>query len=547
MPTKFIFVTGGVVSSLGKGISVASIGRILKSRGLSVSVIKLDPYLNVDPGTMSPYQHGEVFVTHDGGETDLDLGHYERFIDVELTRTSNLTAGEVYLNLIAKERRGDFLGGTIQTVPHVTNAIKDRVLALAAESAADVIITEVGGTVGDIEGLPFLEAIRQMRNDVGRDNVFYIHLTLLPYIAAATELKTKPTQHSVKELRSIGIQPDAILCRSDFPVSESICEKISAFCDVPLNAVIPVETVDNVYEVPLLLEDAGLGDIIVDMLNLDSQPKDLSEWSAMVGRMNEPKETLSIALVGKYVEYPDSYISVREALRHAGLDHSKDIDLQWVHSEDIEKQGADALLATVCGIVVPGGFGPRGVEGMIEAVKYAREHNVPYLGLCLGLQVMVIEWARNKLGLQNANSEELAPATAEAVIHIMPDQEGVSSKGGTMRLGDFPCHPQSNTRTKDAYGADMILERHRHRFELNNSYREALENSGLVIGGLSPDGNLVEAGEVTDHTFMVGTQYHPEFKSRPNRPHPLFSQFIGAAKETIREGVQRPLPLDIDS
>ena len=547
MPTKFIFVTGGVVSSLGKGISVASIGRILKSRGLSVSVIKLDPYLNVDPGTMSPYQHGEVFVTHDGGETDLDLGHYERFIDVELTRTSNLTAGEVYLNLIAKERRGDFLGGTIQTVPHVTNAIKDRVLALAAESAADVIITEVGGTVGDIEGLPFLEAIRQMRNDVGRDNVFYIHLTLLPYIAAATELKTKPTQHSVKELRSIGIQPDAILCRSDFPVSESICEKISAFCDVPLNAVIPVETVDNVYEVPLLLEDAGLGDIIVDMLNLDSQPKDLSEWSAMVGRMNEPKETLSIGLGGKYVEYPDSYISVREALRHAGLDHSKDIDLQWVHSEDIEKQGADALLATVCGIVVPGGFGPRGVEGMIEAVKYAREHNVPYLGLCLGLQVMVIEWARNKLGLQNANSEELAPETADPVIHIMPDQEGVSSKGGTMRLGDFPCHPQSNTRTKDAYGADMILERHRHRFELNNSYREALENSGLVIGGLSPDGNLVEAGEVTDHTFMVGTQYHPEFKSRPNRPHPLFSQFIGAAKETIREGVQRPLPLDIDS
>ena len=385
------------------------------------------------------------------------MGHYERFIDVELTRTSNLTAGEVYLNLIAKERRGDFLGGTIQTVPHVTNAIKDRVLALAAESAADVIITEVGGTVGDIEGLPFLEAIRQMRNDVGRDNVFYIHLTLLPYIAAATELKTKPTQHSVKELRSIGIQPDAILCRSDFPVSESICEKISAFCDVPLNAVIPVETVDNVYEVPLLLEDAGLGDIIVDMLNLDSQPKDLSEWSAMVGRMNEPKETLSIALVGKYVEYPDSYISVREALRHAGLDHSKDIDLQWVHSEDIEKQGADALLATVCGIVVPGGFGPRGVEGMIEAVKYAREHNVPYLGLCLGLQVMVIEWARNKLGLQNANSEELAPETADPVIHIMPDQEGVSSKGGTMRLGDFPCHPQSNTRTKDAYGTDMIL------------------------------------------------------------------------------------------
>ena len=547
MPTKFIFVTGGVVSSLGKGISVASIGRILKSRGLTVSVIKLDPYLNVDPGTMSPYQHGEVFVTRDGGETDLDLGHYERFIDVELTRASNLTAGEVYLNLIAKERRGDFLGGTIQTVPHVTNAIKDRVLALAAESGADVIITEVGGTVGDIEGLPFLEAIRQMRNDVGRDNVFYVHLTLLPYIAAAQELKTKPTQHSVKELRSIGIQPDAILCRSDHPVSVAICEKISAFCDVPLKAVIPVETVNNVYEVPLMLEDAGLGDIIVEALSLAGQPKDLSEWSAMVDRMNEPKESVIIALVGKYVEYPDSYISVREALRHAGLDHTRDIDLRWVHSEDIERDGPDALLSDACGIVVPGGFGPRGVEGMIDTVRYAREHKVPYLGLCLGLQVMVIEWARNVLGIKDANSSELAPDTENPVVHIMPDQEGVSSKGGTMRLGDYPCQPQSHTRTKAAYGAGTIMERHRHRFELNNAYRESLEKSGLVVGGLSPDGNLVETGEVLDHPFMVGTQYHPEFKSRPNRSHPLFSQFIRAAKETIREGAQRPLPLDLNT
>lgn len=547
MPTKFIFVTGGVVSSLGKGISVASIGRILKSRGITVSVIKLDPYLNVDPGTMSPYQHGEVFVTQDGGETDLDLGHYERFIDVELTRTSNLTAGEVYLNLIAKERRGDFLGGTIQTVPHVTNAIKDRVLALAAESGADVIIAEVGGTVGDIEGLPFLEAIRQMRNDVGRDNVFYIHLTLLPYITAAQELKTKPTQHSVKELRSIGIQPDAILCRSDHPVSEAICEKISAFCDVPIKAVIPLLTVDNVYEVPLMLEDAGLGDIVLDSLGLSGHPRDMTEWSAMVDRMNEPKESLSIALVGKYVEYPDSYISVREALRHAGLDHGRDVDLQWVHSEEIERDGPDALLSGVCGIVVPGGFGPRGVEGMIETVHYAREHRVPYLGLCLGLQVMVIEWARNVLGIKDANSSELAPDTENPVVHIMPDQKGVSSKGGTMRLGDYPCHPQSHSRTKAAYGADMIMERHRHRFELNNAYRESLENSGLIVGGLSPDGNLVETGEVRDHPFMVGTQFHPEFRSRPNRPHPLFSQFIGAAKETIREGVQRPLPLDLSA
>ncbi|MBO19635.1 MAG: CTP synthetase [Chloroflexi bacterium] len=545
MPTKFIFVTGGVVSSLGKGISVASIGRILKSRGLTVSVLKLDPYLNVDPGTMSPYQHGEVFVTHDGGETDLDLGHYERFIDVELTRTSNLTAGEVYLNLIAKERRGDFLGGTIQTVPHVTNAIKDRVLALAAESKAEVIIVEVGGTVGDIEGLPFLEAIRQMRNDVGRDNVYYIHLTLLPYIKAAQELKTKPTQHSVKELRSIGIQPDAILCRSDEPVSESICEKIASFCDVPSNSVIPLVTVDNVYEVPMVLEEAGLGDIILDSLDMDSEYRDMTEWSAMVQRMNEPKESIPIALVGKYVEYPDSYLSVREALRHAGLDHTKDIDLHWVHSEDIERYGADALLANACGIVVPGGFGPRGVEGMIETVRYAREHQVPYLGLCLGLQVMVIEWARNVLGIKDANSSELAPETENPVVHIMPDQEDVSSKGGTMRLGDYPCHPQESSRTKAAYNGDIIMERHRHRFELNNSYRESLENSGLLIGGLSPDGNLVETGEVKDHPFMVGTQYHPEFKSRPNRPHPLFSQFVGAAKETIREGVQRPLPLDL--
>jgi len=545
MPTKFIFVTGGVVSSLGKGISVASIGRILKSRGLAVSVIKLDPYLNVDPGTMSPYQHGEVFVTHDGGETDLDLGHYERFIDVELTRTSNLTAGEVYLNLIAKERQGDFLGGTIQTVPHVTNAIKERVLALAAESGADVVIAEVGGTVGDIEGLPFLEAIRQMRNDVGRDNVYYIHLTLLPYITAAHELKTKPTQHSVKELRSIGIQPDAILCRSDHPVTASICEKISAFCDVPVSAVIPLLTVDNVYQVPLMLEEAGLGDIILDALGLTGHDLDMADWSAMVSRMNEPKESLSIAVVGKYVEYLDSYISVREALRHAGLDHDRDIDFQWIHSEDVERYGPDAFLSSVCGIVVPGGFGPRGVEGMIETVRYAREHQVPYLGLCLGLQVMVIEWSRNMLGMKDANSSELVPETANPVVHLMPDQSNVSSKGGTMRLGDYPCRTQTQTHTSEAYGTDMIMERHRHRFELNNAYRELLESSGLIVGGLSPDGNLVETGEVKDHPFMVGTQYHPEFKSRPNRPHPLFSQFIKAAKKTIREGVQRPLPLDL--
>ena len=544
MAAKYIFVTGGVVSSLGKGISVASIGRILKSRGLSVSVLKLDPYLNVDPGTMSPYQHGEVFVTKDGGETDLDLGHYERFIDVDLTRTSNLTAGQVYLNLIGKERRGDFLGGTIQTIPHVTNEIKARIIGLAEESQADVIVVEVGGTVGDIEGLPFLEAIRQIRNDVGRDNVYYVHLTLLPYMTATKELKTKPTQHSVKELRAIGIQPDAIICRSDYPVPDAIRDKVSSFCDVPYEAVIPLSTVDNVYEVPLILEDAGLGDIILDSLALEAQPKDMADWAAMVDRMNTLQETVSIALVGKYVEYPDSYISVKEALRHAGLFHGRDVDLQWIHSEDVERYGPDDLLGDACGIVVPGGFGQRGVEGMVDTVRYAREHQVPYLGLCLGLQVMVIEWARNKLGLIGANSSELDPDTPHPVIHIMPEQRSVTSFGGTMRLGAYPCQPLEHTQTMASYQKQSISERHRHRFELNNAYRESLENSGFIIGGLSPDGNLVEVGEVKDHPFMVGVQFHPEFKSRPNRAHPLFCSFVGAAKETIREGVQRPLPLD---
>ncbi|HIM47478.1 MAG TPA: CTP synthase [Dehalococcoidia bacterium] len=543
MASKYIFVTGGVVSSIGKGISVASIGRILKSRGLSVSVIKLDPYLNVDPGTMSPYQHGEVFVTVDGGETDLDLGHYERFIDVDLTRSSNLTAGEVYLDLIAKERRGDFLGGTIQAVPHVTNVIKQRIVKLGDETNVDVVVVEVGGTVGDIEGLPFLEAIRQVRNDVGRDNVFYIHLTLLPYLAAAKELKTKPTQHSVKELRAIGIQPDAILCRSDFDVPDSIREKISSFCDVPTDAVIPLTTVENVYEVPLILEDAGLGDIIMDALHLTGQPRDMSDWAIMVTRMKELRDTVTIALVGKYVEYPDSYLSVREALRHAGLLHDRSVEIQWIHSEDVEKYGPDAMLGTANGIVVPGGFGPRGVEGMVETARYAREHRVPYLGLCLGLQVMVVEWARNMLGLKDANSSEIDPDTPHPVIHIMPDQRSVTSMGGTMRLGSYPCRPVENTLAMAAYNERDVSERHRHRFELNNSYREALENSGLIMSGLSPDGSLVETGEIKDHPYMLGVQFHPEFQSRPNKPHPLFGGFIAAAKLTLREGEQPPLPL----
>ncbi len=543
MPTRFVFVTGGVVSSIGKGIGVASIGRILKSRGLTVSVMKLDPYLNVDPGTMSPYQHGEVFVTSDGGETDLDLGHYERFIDIDLTRSSNLTAGQVYLSLIGKERRGDFLGGTIQTVPHVTNEIKERIIALADETRVDVVVVEVGGTVGDIEGLPFLETIRQIRNEVGRENVFYVHLTLLPYIAATKELKTKPTQHSVKELRAIGIQPDAILCRSDFPVPDSIREKISLFCDVPRSAVIPLETVDNVYEVPLILEDLGLGDIMLDALGLHGYPRNTTDWAAMVDRMKDVTDTVPIALVGKYVEYPDSYLSVREALRHAGLVHGRDIEVQWVHSEDVERLGADTLLSSACGIVVPGGFGPRGVEGMVDTVRYAREHKVPYLGLCLGLQVMVVEWARHVLGLTGANSVELDPDTEDPVVHIMEDQRSVTAKGGTMRLGSYPCLLQENTVAMAAYKAPLVTERHRHRFELNNAYREVFNDSGFVVGGLSPDGDLVETGEIVDHPFMVGVQFHPEFQSRPNRPHPLFTKFIGAATETLREGSQRRLPL----
>ena len=544
MTAKYIFVTGGVVSSIGKGICVASIGRILKSRGLSVSVVKLDPYLNVDPGTMSPYQHGEVFVTKDGGETDLDLGHYERFIDVELTRSSNVTAGQVYMTLISRERRGDFLGGTIQTVPHVTNEIKARLAELAEASQVDVVVVEVGGTVGDIEGLPFLEAIRQMRKDVGRNNVCYVHLTLLPYISGAEELKTKPTQHSVKELRSIGIQPDALICRSDTPISVSIREKLSLFCDVDGKAVIHLETVDNVYEVPLILEEAGLGQFLIDLLSLPGQPQDMKEWSEMVEHMRQLKGRLPIAIVGKYVEYPDSYISVREALRHAGMVHDQEVDIRWVHSEDIEKYGPENYLNDVRGIVVPGGFGPRGVEGMIDTVHYARMYNIPYLGLCLGLQVMVIEWARNVLGLAGANSSELDPNTPHPVIHIMPEQRSVTDLGGTMRLGGYPCRPQTGSRTLRAYGNEEVQERHRHRFEVNNTYRECLEESGLIVGGLSPDGKLVETAEVKEHNFMVGVQFHPEFQSRPNRPHPLFCEFIAEATNTIREGAQRPLPLE---
>ena len=541
--TRFIFVTGGVVSSVGKGVSVASIGRILKSRGVSVSVMKLDPYLNVDPGTMSPYQHGEVFVTRDGGETDLDLGHYERFIDVDLSKSSNVTAGQIYSDVIARERKGEFLGGTIQAIPHVTDGIKKRILALAEGSQAEVIVVEVGGTVGDIEGLPFLEAIRQMRNEVGRDNVFYIHVTFLPYITSTAELKTKPTQHSVRELRSIGIQPDVIICRSDHEVTEEIKRKISIHCDVVPRGVITLPTVETVYEVPLILEDQGLGNLILESLRLHAVGRDMVEWQEMVTAIKRPKEALPIAIVGKYVDLPDSYISVKEALLHSGLYHDRDIDVVWVRSEDIEQEGPECLLASVGGIVIPGGFGPRGVEGMIETVRYAKENSVPYLGLCLGMQVMVVQAARELLGRKQANSTEFEPNTPDPVIDLMPDQKNVTEMGGTMRLGVYPCEVVGRSWSARAYGQSTVNERHRHRFEFNNVYREEFEAIGLWPTGLSPDGRLVEIMEMADHPFMVGVQFHPEFLSRPNRPEPLFREFVGVAKQTLREGGQHELPI----
>ena len=546
MATRYIFVTGGVVSSVGKGISAASIGRILKSRGLSVSIQKLDPYLNVDPGTMSPYQHGEVFVTKDGCETDLDLGHYERFIDIELTESSNVTAGQVYTQVISKERRGDYLGGTIQTVPHVTDTIKELMLRVERESTPDVVVVEVGGTVGDIEGQPFLEAIRQMRNEVGRDNVFYVHVTLLPHIGATGELKTKPTQHSVKELRAIGIQPDAIICRADYEIPEDAKDKIALFCDVPRNAVIPLVTAENIYEVPMILEDAGIGDILVDALRLRTKGRDLVAWREMVARMAALKDELPVAIVGKYTDLPDAYISVREALRHAGLFHDRDVTISWVQSEHIERDGPDAWLSDVSGIVVPGGFGSRGVEGMVRTVEYARLHSVPYLGLCLGMQVMVIEHARNMLGLPDANSTEFDAGTSDPVIDLMPDQREVGEMGGTMRLGNYPCELVPGTKAAAAYATGQVLERHRHRYEFNNAYREPLHEVGVLASGLSPDGRLVEIVEQLDHPFMVGVQFHPEFRSRPQQPHPLFSGFVGAATHVLREGGQHALPLDGD-
>ncbi|HEX2908033.1 MAG TPA: CTP synthase [Phototrophicaceae bacterium] len=529
---KYIFCTGGVVSSVGKGVTAAAIGRILKARGVRVAVQKLDPYLNVDPGTMSPYQHGEVFVTTDGAETDLDLGHYERFIDENLNRTCNVTAGQVYGYVIDKERRGDYLGGTIQVIPHITNEIKRRIALVGKESNADVVIIEVGGTVGDIEGQPFLEAIRQMRMTVSRHDTLCVHVTFLPYIGATGELKTKPTQHSVRDLRSIGIQPNVIIARTDYPVSKDVTDKIALFCDVDKEAVIPLVTTDLLYDVPLVLEDAGLGDYLVEQLQLEAHAPDLTEWRTMIRQMRAAKgakEPLRIAVVGKYIELHDAYMSVKEALFHAASAQNCRLEIEWIYSGDLEKEKGWDKLATAHGIVVPGGFGYRGIEGKIMTARYARERKVPYLGLCLGMQVMCIEFARNVLGLEGANSSEFESGE-HSIIDLMLEQRGITDMGGTMRLGLYPCRLRPGTVAAAAYqDVPEIQERHRHRFEFNNAYRTAFEHNGMEFSGLSPDGELVEISEVKDHPFMVGSQFHPEFPSRPNAPHPLFSALIQAA------------------
>jgi CTP synthase len=541
---KYIFVTGGVVSGVGKGVAAASIGRLLKLRGMSVAAVKLDPYLNVDPGTMNPYQHGECFVTEDGAETDLDLGHYERIIDINLTRSSNMTSGQVYSSVIARERRGDFLGGTIQVIPHVTNEIKARVATVTKETGAQVVIAEVGGVTGDIENLPFLEAIRQIHREVGPSSALYIHVTLLPYLAATGELKTKPTQQSVRDLRSIGIQPDAIVCRSDLPVPDDIREKIGLFCDVEPRAVVPLPTVDTIYQVPLTLEAAGLGEYLVEKLALPAQQPDWTEWRQLVERIRAPKEELNIALVGKYVELPDSYLSIKEALQHAAVHQGRDLKIDWVNSEQVDHANVAERLRSASGIVVAPGFGSRGIEGKIAAARYAREHGVPYLGLCLGMQMMTIELARHVFGTDEPNSTEMDAKTRFPVIDLMHAQRELEEKGGTMRLGAWPCQLAPNTIAGCAYGQPLVYERHRHRYEFNNEFREALTRGGLRISGTSPDGKLVEIVELEGHPFMVGSQFHPEYKSRPTRPHPLFRAFVDAAAKTLREGDQRSLPLE---
>ena len=532
--TKYIFVTGGVVSSLGKGITAASLGRLLKSRGYRVTIQKFDPYINIDPGTMSPYQHGEVFVTDDGAETDLDLGHYERFIDINLSKNSNTTTGKIYQSVINKERRGDYLGGTVQVIPHITNEIKERVFRVGQQDNADFVITEIGGTVGDIESLPFLEAIRQVKKDVGKNDVLYIHVTLVPYISAAGELKTKPTQHSVKELRSIGISPDIIVCRSEKPISKEMREKMAMFCDVDPEAVIQNLTARSIYEVPMLMEEQGLDTIVLRKLEMEDKPKDMQGWHDMVARiLKKYDKKVTIAVVGKYVALQDAYISITESLRHAAVANEAELDIHWVNAEEIEADDTDIakVMAGVDGILVPGGFGNRGIEGKIKAIQYAREHKIPFFGICLGMQCAVIEFARHVCGMADANSSEFNPNSTHPVIDLMPEQIDVEDLGGTMRLGLYPCKVYPDTLTSKAYNAELIYERHRHRYEFNNAFREKIVGKGLVLGGTLPNGRLVEIVELpeSEHPWFLGAQFHPEFKSRPTNPHPLFREFVGAA------------------
>jgi CTP synthase len=543
--TKFIFVTGGVVSSIGKGIVAASLGRLLKSREYSVSILKLDPYINIDPGTMSPFQHGEVFVTQDGAETDLDLGHYERFTDTSMSRLNCVTTGSIYQAVINKERRGDYNGGTVQVIPHITNEIKERILRVAKSTNPSVVITEIGGTVGDIESLPFLEAIRQFRKEVGRQNVLYMHVTLVPWIASAGEMKTKPTQHSVKELRSIGIQPDILVCRSDRPLPKGLKQKLSGFCDVPEECVITSQDAKSIYEVPLNLEREGMAEQVLNLLQMEQRKPDLTQWQTLVQRLHTPKHELEIAIVGKYVQLSDAYLSVVEALNHAAISTYGKLRLRWVNSEDLENESAEAHLEGVDGIVVPGGFGVRGVDGKIAAIKYARDRQIPFLGLCLGMQCSVIEWARNVRGLTDANSAEFDPHTSDPVINLLPGQQEVVDLGGTMRLGLYPCRVLPDTLAFKLYQEDVIYERHRHRYEFNNTYRDLLLKSGYVISGTSPDGQLVEIVELPKHPFFLACQFHPEFQSRPSTPHPLFKGFIQAAIALSLSIPGTPTPLEV--
>ncbi len=524
--TKYIFITGGVVSSLGKGITAASLGRLLKSRGLNVWMQKFDPYINVDPGTMSPYQHGEVYVTEDGAETDLDVGHYERFVDENLTKYANCTTGRIYQAVLDKERRGDYLGQTVQVIPHITNEIKERVTLIEKVANPDIVISEIGGTVGDIESLPFLEAIRQLKYELGKERVMYIHVTLIPYIRVAGELKTKPTQHSVKELRSIGIQPDVLVCRTEKDLSEDIKAKLALFCDVPKEAVIQLKDADSIYQVPLMLAKERLDKEVIKVLGLKCEEADLAEWEAMVTKVEHLVHKVTVALVGKYVQLPDAYLSIVESLNHAGFQFNTEVEIRWVCAEQMEKEGPEKLLQDVDAILVPGGFGERGIEGKIATAKYARENKIPFLGICLGMQCAVIEFARNMCNLQGANSFEFDTKSPHPVVHLMPEQQKIDEKGGTMRLGVYPCRLTAGSIVQKAYGVDEIVERHRHRYEINNDYLEKLKENGLIISGLSPNRKLVEIIEIPDHPWFVGCQFHPEFKSRPNRPHPLFLGLI---------------------